>query len=399
VNEVDEHAPPPSPTDQAVDTASGARRARRTAPGWVVWILIVLATLLAVGATLNTWVDRQLLDTDQWVSVSDDMLANDDVRAALSTFLVAELFRTVDVQSEIASALPDAAAGLAGPLAATLRGSAVGLVDQLLGSEAFASVWTKVNTVAHTAFVRVVEDDTRDSISTANGAFVVDLKPLLLGVAEKLGLPATGERLPDDAGTIVVFESSQLDAVQQAVRVVEVLSLYLFILVVGLYALAVYLAADRRVTLRNVGWALVVSSIVLLVVHHLSIGFAVDELARAENGRDAVDAIVTIATRLLNELAWAGLSLGLVVVAYAVLTGPTRAAVALRRFSAPVMTRPLGAWAIAIVALGAYVLFVPGFSMRRWIPILTFVVLFVVAVEALRRQITREHLAASTVDA
>ena len=392
--------PPQTATEPAVASDSAVGRSRRRgAPGWVVWTLIVLATLLATGATLNTWVDRQLLDTDEWVSVSDDMLANDDVREALSTFLVAELFRTVDVEGELESRLPGAAAALAGPIAATLRGNAVGLVDQLLGSEAFATLWTTVNTVAHTAFVRVVEDDTRDAISTANGAFVVDMKPLLLGVAERLGLPATGDRLPDDAGTIVVFESDQLDAVQQAVQVVEVLSLYLFILVVGLYALAVYLAADRRRTLRNAGWALVAGSAVLLIVHHLSIGFAVDELARAENGRDAVDAIVTIATRLLNELAWAGLSLGLVIVGYAVLTGPTRAAVALRRFSAPVMTRPLGAWAIALVALGLYLLFMPGFSLQRWIPILTFVVLFVAAVETLRRQVTREHRAVSTVDA
>ena len=391
---------PPSPAEAVVVVDDGAiDGGRRGAPGWVVWVLIVLATLLAMGATLNTWVDRQMLDTDEWVSVSDDMLANDDVREALSIFLVNELFRTVDVQGQLESRLPGAASGLAGPIAATLQGNAVGLVDQLLASDAFATVWRQVNTVAHTAFVRVVEDDTGDSISTANGAFVVDMKPLLLEVADRLGLPATGERLPDDAGRIVVFESGQLDTVQRAVGVVEVLSLYLFILVVTLYGLAVYLSARRRVALRNVGWAITLGSLVLVVVHHLSIDFAVDELARAENGRAAVDAIVSIATRLLDELAWAGLSLGLVIVAYAVLTGPTRAAVALRRFSAPVMTRPVGAWAVALVALGAYLLFAPGFSVKRWLPMLVFVVLFVVAVEALRRQITREQLANSTVGA
>jgi hypothetical protein len=369
------------------------------APAWVVWVLIVLATILAVGATLNTWVQRQLLDTDQWVEVSDDMLADDAVRGALSTYLVAELFRTVDVQGELESALPGPTSALAGPIAATLQGNAVGLVDQLLGSEAFRSLWTDVNRTAHTAFVRVIEDDTPESISTANGAFVVDARALLVGVAERLGLPdAIGERIPETAGQIVVFESEQLDTVQRAARLIDALSVYLFVLVVLLYGLAVYLSGDRRRTLRNVGWALVLSSVVLLVVHHFSIDVAVDQLARAENGRAAVDAIASIATRLLNELSWAGVSLGAVIVAYAVLTGPTRAAVAVRRVSAPVMSRPFGAWMVALGFLALYLLFVPGFSLRRWLPALIFVALFIAGVELLRRQIAREHASVVTAD-
>jgi hypothetical protein len=51
----------------------------------------------------------------------------------------------------------------------------------------------------------------------------------------------------------------------------------------------------------------------------------------------------------------------------------------------------VGAWALALGALGLYVVLAPGFTFDRWIPPLVFAALFVTAVELLRRQIGREH--------
>jgi hypothetical protein len=365
---------------------------RRTAPGWVIWTLIVLATIIGMGATLNSWVDRQALDTDQWVSVTDDMLADDDVRDALSRYLVAELFRTVDVAGELGGLLPGPTAQLAGPIAATLQSNATGLADQALGSERFRTLWSNANRVAHTAFVRVVRGEDGALLATSGGAFVVDLRELLIEVGDRLGLPGTlAERIPDDAGQLVVFESDELDTLQQVVRVVDLMSLYLFILVVVLYGVAVVLAVDRRVALRNVGIAMVVGSVLLIVAQRITIDIGVEQLARAENGRAAVESILRVATGLLDELAWAWLSIAVVIVAFAVLIGPSRAAVAVRGFIAPVMAHPVGAWALALGALGLYIVLAPGFSFDRWIPPLVFAALFVTAVELLRRQIGRER--------
>ncbi|HSP29780.1 MAG TPA: hypothetical protein VLN74_14600 [Ilumatobacteraceae bacterium] len=372
-------------------------RTRRIAPGWAVWLLIVLATIVGMGATLNSWVDRQALDTDEWVSATDEMLADDDVRNALSVYLVGELFRTVDVAGGLENLLPGPSSQLAGPIAASLQSSAVGAVDQSLGTERFRSLWSDANRTAHTAFVRVANGDDGALLGTSGGVLVVDLRELLIQVADRLGLPGTiVEQIPEDAGQLVVFESDQLDAVQQAVRVINVLSLYLFVLVVVLYAAAVVLASDRRVALRNVGVAVVVGSVLLLIVQRITIDLSVDQLARAERGRDAVDAIVSIATGLLNELAWAWLAVGVMIATYAVLIGPTRAAVAVRRFLAPVMTNPVGAWALALGVLALYLLLAPGISFDRWLPALVVVALFVTAVELLRRQIVREHPDADT---
>lgn len=376
------------------DAVEDAPPGRRVAAGWVIWLLIVLATVLGAGATLNSWVDRQALDTDRWVAVTDDMLADDDVRDALSQYLVRELFRTVDVAGELETLLPGRTAQLAGPLAAALQSNAVGLVDQLLATDRFATLWTTANQTAHTVLVRVARGEDGALLSTSDGAFVVDLRELLARVGDRLGLPGgVGDRLPDDAGQLVVFESDQIDSIQQAVRVIDLVSLYLFIVVVVLYAAAVFLARDRRVALRNVGLALVVGSVLLLVAQRLAIDYSVEALAAAQSGRDAVRSIASIATNLLNELAWSSLAMGVVIISFSVLIGPSRAAVGARRLLAPAMTHPGGAWALALGALALYLVLGPGFSIDRWIPALVFIALFVAAVELLRRQVVAEQRA------
>lgn len=383
---------------ESEEPGEAAAPTRSTAPGWCVWLLIVLATIVGIGATLNSWIDRQALDTDQWVAATDEMLADDDIRGALSIYLTNELFSTVDVAGELESLLPGPTSQLAGPLAATLQSNAVNLVDQLLASDRFGDLWATINRAAHTAFMTVANGDDIGSLSTAGGAFVVDLRALLLEVADRLGLPGRAiERIPADAGQLVVFESDQVDALQQLVRVVNLLSIYLFVLVVVLYGAAVFWARDRRVAVRNVGTAIVIGSLLLLVAQRITIDVSVDQLARAESGRAAVDSIVSIATGLLNELAWAWLAIGVVVLAFAVLVGPSRAAVAVRRVVSPVMVNPVGAWALALGALGLYLLLAPGITIARWLPALTLIALFVSAVELLRRQIVRERAASSDV--
>ncbi len=369
---------------------------RSVGPGWAIWLLIVLATIVGMAATLNGWVSRQALDTDQWVSATDEMLADDDIRGALSIYLTSELFTRVDVAGELEALLPGQTSQLAGPLAATLESNAVGLVDQLLASDRFGALWERINRTAHTAFVILANGDDVGPLSTSGGAFVVDLREMLVELADRLGLPgAAVDRIPEDAGQLVVFESEQVDALQRLVQIVDVMSIYLFVLVVLLYGAAVFWARDRRVALRNVGTAIVVGSLLLLVAQRITINVSVDELARAENGRAAVESLVSIATGLLNELAWAWLSIGGVTVVYAVLIGPSRAALAVRRLITPVMINPVGAWALAIGVLGLYLLLAPGITVDRWLPALVLIALFVTAVELLRRQIGREHATVS----
>jgi hypothetical protein len=74
-------------------------------------------------------------------------------------------------------------------------------------------------------------------VSTTDGVVTLELGDLVRDLGDDLGLPSgLIDAIPPDVGQIVLFESSGLEKAQQIVRIVELLSVLLFIVVVGLYA-------------------------------------------------------------------------------------------------------------------------------------------------------------------
>src|SRR5213080_2835950 len=106
---------------------------RRWAPrreGWrmtlrphrvLVTVLLSLAFVTGLIGMFSVWVNRQALNTDNWTDTSGQLLADKAVQAALSSYLVDELFSNVDVASELQQTLPPQASALAGPAAAGLQ--------------------------------------------------------------------------------------------------------------------------------------------------------------------------------------------------------------------------------------------------------------------------------------
>ena len=72
-----------------------------------MWSLIVVASLLLIFSITANWVQRAVLDTDELVNTSDEILKDKDVQEELSFFLVDQLYANVDVQGEIEEKLPD----------------------------------------------------------------------------------------------------------------------------------------------------------------------------------------------------------------------------------------------------------------------------------------------------
>ena len=79
-------------------SASGHRR--------IVAALLVLATLVTFLAIFSIWVNRQALNTDNWVNTSDKLLQNEEVKSQLSNYLADQLFASVDVQGELEKTFP-----------------------------------------------------------------------------------------------------------------------------------------------------------------------------------------------------------------------------------------------------------------------------------------------------
>src|SRR4051812_41912536 len=64
---------------------------------WVPWVLIVLAAVIGHVASLNVWVKRQALSTDNWTNASGRLLENGEIRNAISVYVVDQLYQNVDV--------------------------------------------------------------------------------------------------------------------------------------------------------------------------------------------------------------------------------------------------------------------------------------------------------------
>jgi dolichol kinase len=349
-------------------------------------LLVVLATLLAVVTTLTTWTRSQALDTDQWVEVSSDLLNEPQVQQALAIYLTDELYRSVDVTGELESVLPDNLSGLAGPLAGALRGPTTDGIEKIIASSAFQTVWQDANRVAHEAAVRILRDESNiDSISTSDGAIVLNLNTAVVNLGEAVGIPQSAlDRLPADVGQITILQSNELSDAQNAVKVLDFTSWFLFVVVVAMYVVAVYLAVDRRrQMLRSVGIALIVGGVTLLLLRRVGIRVSVNRFVEDATNKPLAELVGSVLTELLRQLAWTGIVYGLLIIGFSVLIGPHRWAVAFRRWAAGVADSTAALVGISFGAVLLLLWWSPGRAFDRWTTAIVLVALVVGAVYTL----------------
>jgi hypothetical protein len=358
-----------------------------------VWTLIVLASLLALISALTVWSRQQLLDTDKFTSSSAKLLANDEIRGTLSTRLVDLLNERVDVQAQLEETLPPRAKKAAPAIAAAIQNSTGQVINAFLGTAQAQTLWEQINRRAHGALVNVLEGKDAGPVSTANGDVVLDLRPLIKRIAERLGVgDRLKQRAPPDSGEIVLLKSDQLDAAQKGVRVLNALSSWLWFAVFALLALAVYLAhGTRRTMLEAVGCALLIVGVLLLIIRRFVGDAIVDSLVKVESSKPAVHAIWLIETDLLRDIALALLLYGLFALIAGIVAGPSRAAVGLRRWLAPTWrNRPVLIWITATVLFLVFLAWGPSGGSRRLLGVLILAVLLALGLEVWRRQTLRE---------
>jgi hypothetical protein len=367
--------------------ATGGRR-------HTVWVhlLIVLGAVILLVTAVNVWVDRAALDTDNWVDASDELLADPEVREAVSVYVVDQLYANIDVAEQLNNLLPGDFSRLAGVLASSLQGPATEAVDRLLSTPQAAEVWQRANRRAHETIVNILENETVPAVDTANGTVTLDLREVVVQLADTLGLPGTVvDRIPDTVGKVTVVESQKLEDLQTAVAVVQWASVLLFILILVIYAGAIALARGwRREATRAAGVSIFVVG--LLVVAGLRFGgnLLLDNVVQQEQNRDVAEAVWRIGSELLRDIGITLEIIGLLLIAGAVLAGPSRAAKAIRR--------RWGIWAVAFLIL---VFWAPMPILDTWYGVLAAAGIVAACVEGLRRACLTDRAAieAASVDA
>jgi hypothetical protein len=348
-------------------------------------VLLAAGTLLWIGFGLGVWAERQVLDTEQWVDTSGDLLENEPVRTALGLFIVDRLFDSEEVQGQIEEVLPPRLDPLAGPAAAGLKEVARRNAPRLLGSALALNAWREANEAAHGELIALVE-------GRSGGNLTLDLGTLFQHVAEGTGLPPDAvDRLPPEVSSLQVASGDDLQTAQDALDLFETLVWVLLALAVVFFAGAVVLSRDRRRTLVSVGGCLMFAGLAVLAVRRLAGEAVVEALADAPNAMGAADDAWEIATSLLVDAAQGSFLAGLFIVTGAWLAGAGRRATAVRRGSAYAMRERPGVVRAGLgVAILLLVIWGPVPWTQRFWTIAIFTVAAFVWLEWIRRRTLEE---------
>ncbi len=345
--------------------------------------VIVIASVLTFLAVFSIWANRQLLETDSWVETSSELLEDPEIRGQLSNFMVDAIYANVDVQGELQQTLPPRLQPLAAPAAGALRGLLDQLFNEALQRPRVQTAWENLNRAAHEKLITIVEEDTDEPVT-------LDLGTIVEGVGAQAGLNIA-DKLPPDAGQIEVIPADDLSSVRALVNLLEKVAIWLTLLALILFGVAIYLARGwRREALRAVGFAFIVVGIATAAARSLGGGVVVEALASTAAVEPAVQNTYDIGTSLLSDGAGAMIFYGIVILLGAWLAGPGSWATSARRTLTPLMHNRLVGYAVLFAILLVLFWWAPTEGFRRLPISILIIALFVVGFEFLRRQAIRE---------
>ena len=357
-----------------------------------VWSLIVLATLIGLISILTIWVNRQMLNNDSFKKASAQLVRDPEVRGALSVYLVNQLYNNVDVSGQLENQLPNNLKPLAGPVAAGLRQPATDAVAFLLSQGRVQQIWINSTALAHQQLVNVLENKTGAGIDTGNGVVTVDLEPAREGARHAARPPglrarqAPGKHGPDRGHALRPArrgadrrsghpgrERLHPDPRPRPVRARDLPRARPAARDAAEHRLGVRVRrphrarhSHRRRQLRD---------------QHLT----------TATYRTPAHHVWLIETSILGELGRAVIIYGIVGVLGAVLAGPTHAAIAVRRWMAPMLReRPGLSWGILGFVYLLIILWGPTHALRTLWGILFLGALIAFGFELIRRQTIRE---------
>ena len=347
--------------EHKVEALEGRPQKRHRTRRILAPILVVLTVVVFTITVPAAWGRRTILNTDRYVATVAPLADDPAVQNSIARKLTDQVFAALNVEDVISNALAgigERATVLAGPMTNALRGFVQEQVLRIVQSPAFDTFWAEANRFVHTQVMAILRGDT-ESVSVVEGKVLLNLVPLvslalvqIQGVATDLvgrdvTLPtiqdgsapgpaiqlleqALGVDLPDDYGTIEVYDSQDLEALQQALFTFQRLFILLLILIPVLIAVTLVVSTRRR---RTVIQLTLGGAIGLVLVRRLAI-IGRDSLFESVDTEDFPSVRVLTEELMSSLFRYTGILLAIVLLALliALVTGPYPWAVALRRW-------------------------------------------------------------------
>src|SRR5262249_19268004 len=366
-----------------------------------VRVLAILASILAFLAIFTTWIDRQALDTNQWVDTSGKLLEDKEISDAIATYSVDQLYATVDVAAILKKRLPKELKPVSAPVAAGARGLATRAGQQALQSPRVQDLWAKANRLAHTQLVSILEGNNQ-AITSENGQVVLNLRPIVLELADRLGLKSQAQeaiKKGEQAGGVKqnfakldIADPKDLDTARTITKILRGLAWLFSIGTLLLFGIAVYLARGRRwVVVLGYGLGAIAAGLAAIAVRDVASGLVVDQLATTESARVPAEHAWTIATSLLGSIATSVIVLGVLFSLASYIASPADGAISFRQAVAPSLRdKPGVVWSIfGGIALLTMILWPPP-GIRELVVRLIIIGLAGAGLDALSRRTAQE---------
>jgi hypothetical protein len=323
------------------------RTARRRHVGWrtpVASLLIVLGCLLAPLAVVGVWTANQVSDTGRYVQNMAPLASDPAIQNALTDKISNRISTEINVTSyadlaadQLASrGLTRASVALrsfAPQIASAVAGFIHAQVHKIVTSQAFASLWVRLNTVAHAQLVKALSGQGNSAISVQNGQVTLSLGPFIKEAEQRLaarGLTIV-TKLPPINPTFPLFSAKYLVKAQTGYRLLNDLKIVLPLAAVLLLAVGVYVAKDHRRALIGAGLGLATAMFGLAAGLLIVRGVYLNSVPNSKLPADAAAALFDTLVRFIKAGLRTLLVLGLVVAAAAFLTGPSVTAVRARQ--------------------------------------------------------------------
>jgi hypothetical protein len=355
--------------------------------------LVALGSLLAFLSVFAIWVERQALNTDDWVQTSDKLIQDRTIRAALSDYLVDQLYANVDLEKEFEEKLPGETKEFAGPLAGVVRNVAPSGVEKVLETSTAQSLWEDANRSAHEQLVEVLEDK-KEAVSTEEGEVKLQLGSLVTNLADQVGVGASlAEKLPPDAAEVTILRSDQLKTAQNIAVALKGLAIILSLLTFVAFGLAIYLSGEERwVTVLFCGVGLIAAGFAVIVAREVAGGIVVGQLVDQESIKPAADRAWSISTSLMTSIATTVIVIGVLFAIAGWLASPSTSARSARRYLTPALREyPAYVYAGLAVLVGIYFLSSPTQNLRTFLTTLVVAGLTAFGIHELRRQAQEEN--------
>ena len=324
----------------------GAARPSRRRFSWralFATILIVLGCVLAPISVVGVWAGNQITDTGRYVATVQPLIDDPAIQNVLTDRITNEIISQLNVTGTVDQAAAQLQSrGLTristllttfGPqITSAVTGFIHSTVHTVISSQAMATAWVQVNTIAHQAVVKLLSGQGNGTLTNSNGQITLNLAPLIAVVKQALvqrGF-SLASNIPIVNATVPLFQAKDLGKAQAGYRLVSDLKIVLPIQALVLLAAGVFTARGRRRALIVVGLGVAASMVVLAIGLLIARTIYLNSVPASVLPTDAAAAAFDALVHFLREGLRVVLAVGLVIAIGAFITGPSRAAVRTR---------------------------------------------------------------------